>query len=298
MSARSGPGCRDRLGGRPRRVSSRGVRGFSLAELAVVLLIVTLLIGGLLVPLSAQIEQRNLERTRRSLDEARDALIGFAAANGRLPCPASPASNGRESFCIASSGACPGVANQTTTVQAHGNCSHFFNGLLPAATLGLTPADAEGFLIDGWGTSDRNRVRYAVSDRTVNGVTFAWTSSGATAGPRAAGLTQLAATGQDYLYICSGMPSNEAAPCAPAVKLADNAPAVIYSVGANATSTASGTAGDELANPNPNGGTADRTFVSHTPSPAGGTGGEFDDVVTWVPLTVMLNRMVAAGQLP
>lgn len=61
--------------------------GFTLVELAVVLFIVALLAGGLLMPLSAQIEVRRANEAQRSLMEIRDALLGYAAINGRLPCP-------------------------------------------------------------------------------------------------------------------------------------------------------------------------------------------------------------------
>jgi prepilin-type N-terminal cleavage/methylation domain-containing protein len=62
--------------------------GFTLVELAMVLFIVSLLIGGLLMPLSAQNEVRGRQETDRALANIREALIGFAAINGRLPCPA------------------------------------------------------------------------------------------------------------------------------------------------------------------------------------------------------------------
>jgi prepilin-type N-terminal cleavage/methylation domain-containing protein len=62
--------------------------GFTLVELAMVLFIVSLLIGGLLMPLSAQNEVRGRQETDRALATIREALIGFAAINGRLPCPA------------------------------------------------------------------------------------------------------------------------------------------------------------------------------------------------------------------
>ncbi len=46
--------------------------------------------------------------------------------------------------------------------------------------------------------------------------------------------------------------------------------------------------------------TGTTSFVSRPPQAPGasGTGGEFDDIVTWVPLYVLLNRMVTAGKLP
>ncbi|WP_229415627.1 type II secretion system protein [Pseudoduganella armeniaca] len=64
-------------------------RGFTLVEVAIVLVVVGLLIGGLITPLSTQLEQRRVADTRRALEEARDALTGFAIRNGYLPCPPS-----------------------------------------------------------------------------------------------------------------------------------------------------------------------------------------------------------------
>jgi prepilin-type N-terminal cleavage/methylation domain-containing protein len=63
-------------------------KGFSLVELAVALAIIALLIAGALIPLSTQMDVRNVADTRRSMESIRDAIIGFAQANGRLPCPA------------------------------------------------------------------------------------------------------------------------------------------------------------------------------------------------------------------
>jgi type II secretory pathway pseudopilin PulG len=65
----------------------RPERGFSVIELAVAVLIITLLLGSILVPLATQVEQRKVSDTRRALEEIREALIGFAIINGRLPCP-------------------------------------------------------------------------------------------------------------------------------------------------------------------------------------------------------------------
>jgi type II secretory pathway pseudopilin PulG len=61
--------------------------GFSLIELAMVLFIISLVVGGLLVPLSSQLEARQRSDTQEQLDEIREALIGYALINGRLPCP-------------------------------------------------------------------------------------------------------------------------------------------------------------------------------------------------------------------
>ena len=142
--------------------------GFTLTELAVVTAIVALLLGSLMYTLAAQTEQRNFEETRRRLEQAKELLLGFAIVQGRLPCPArysSPASHsgGLESFCAAAPPAsCPGT--ETTTVQAHGNCSNYHDGYLPAAAIGWTQVDPDGFAVDAWG----NRIRYAVARLNTN----------------------------------------------------------------------------------------------------------------------------------
>jgi prepilin-type N-terminal cleavage/methylation domain-containing protein len=65
-------------------------KGFSLIELAMVLFIIGLLLGGLLTPLSTSIEQQNRRETEDNLKEIKEALLGYAVINGRLPCPDCP----------------------------------------------------------------------------------------------------------------------------------------------------------------------------------------------------------------
>jgi type II secretory pathway pseudopilin PulG len=250
--------------------------GFTLIELAVAVLVLTLLLGSILVPLATQVEQRKVSDTRKALDEAREALIGFAAANGRLPCPASAASNGAESFAAGGS-------------ASNGACSNFFDGFLPAAALGFTPTDSQGYAVDGWGLT-QNRIRYAVWTGTVNGITNPLTR---TSGMSSAGMANLAAA--QFLYVCnSGTGVTAGTNCGTAVTLASSAAAVIYSVGPNAAT--GGSSAHEAENPNPNGGSADRIFVSRDWSNAAGS--EFDDIVTWIGTSPLFNRMIAAGQLP
>lgn len=62
-------------------------KAFTLIEIAVVLLIVALLLGSILGPLSIQIDVQNFKKTQRVLEQAKEALLGYAAINGRLPCP-------------------------------------------------------------------------------------------------------------------------------------------------------------------------------------------------------------------
>ena len=63
--------------------------------------------------------------------------------------------------------------------------------------------------------------------------------------------------------------------------------AVIWSVGARSAAANA----HETENLNNN-----RIFVSRQRSDMAGS--EFDDIVTWIPMTVVISRMVAGGQLP
>lgn len=245
-------------------------QGVSLVELAIGLLILSLIIGGLLVPLATQVEQSRVSQTQRQIEDIREALIGFALANGRLPCPATPTSEGRES------------------PAGGGACAAPFNGLVPAVTLGLSQVDAQGYAIDAWGLT-QNRIRYAVSV----GSGSAFTTAGQM---RQVGMSALTSD----LQVCSSgagiTGSGNSANCGPGQALSINAVAVIYSLGANAAT--GGTSVEEAQNPNPNGSNNDRAFVSRVRAGAGATAAEFDDLVTWLSPNVLYARMVSGGQLP
>lgn len=103
-------------------------QGFSLVEMAVVLVIVGLLLGGILVPISAQMDLRDYNDEKKSMEQINAALLGFAMANGYLPCPAVSALNGAE---------------DRTGTNCTGNRR---NGFLPWATLGLHKLDSWGHL--------------------------------------------------------------------------------------------------------------------------------------------------------
>lgn len=78
--------------------------GFTLVEMAIVLVIVGVLLGGLLPTISSQIEQQHRNETRKQLDEIQQALMGYAIAKGYFPCPAKSATDGAEDRNV--SGAC------------------------------------------------------------------------------------------------------------------------------------------------------------------------------------------------
>lgn len=101
--------------------------GFTLLEMAIVLVIIGVLLGGLLMPLSAQVETSRISETKKALDDINQALIGFAVTNGYLPCPAASSSNGAEQTRVA--GACPSRI-----------------GFVPWTALGVSQTDAWGRL--------------------------------------------------------------------------------------------------------------------------------------------------------
>ena len=239
------------------------VSGFTLIEVAISVFVITLLLGGILVPLSAQVEQRRTSETQKYLDEIKEALSVFAVSNNRLPCPATAASAGVES------------------PAGGGACTNNYNGFVPAVTLGLTVVDNQGFAVDPWG----NRIRYAVTNANTNAFTTANVMS-------TTGLSSLTPN----LLICSTASTSTSRCSVAGSALSTGVPAIIYSTGKNGAS--GGTGLDEAANPNANSANNDRVFVSHVPAPSSAANGEFDDVVTWLSPNVLYNRMVAAGRLP
>jgi prepilin-type N-terminal cleavage/methylation domain-containing protein len=119
-------------------------KGFTLIEMAIVLVIVGLLLAGLFTTLRTQFELRRTEETRIVLEEAKEALMGYALANKFLPCPDTNAvPNGSEGPRAAS--------NECTTLE----------GVLPWQALGVRG-------IDAWG----RYIRYRVSTNFSNNLNF------------------------------------------------------------------------------------------------------------------------------
>lgn len=225
-----------------------------------VLMIVGLLLGGMMIPLSAVMENRGISETKKTLEDAREALVGFAVINGRLPCPASSASNGTEKFVSGGS-------------AATGGCANFNNGYLPAATLGITPTDTSGFAVDAWG----NRIRYAVTSWSSNAFTK-------TNGMKSVGISTLAPD----LLVCSTASANSTSCSVSNSTLASGVPIIIFSTGAK-----SGAGTDENENAD-----NDKVFVSHSTTSSSAANGAFDDLVIWLSPNVLINRLIQAGQLP
>ena len=239
------------------------------------LLVIGVLLGGLAAPLSAHVQLRRRDQARRQLDEAQDALLGFAAAHGRLPCPASADSRGLERFAAGGD-------------ASNGNCAAFHDGYLPAATLGLSPLDTEGFARDPWGSA-RNRIRYAVfgAGTAVNGVANPLTR---TNGMQAATLAGLGSA-PHYLYICSTGAAASGSGCGPAAnQLTRRAAFVLLCLALDATADPA-PGSDEARNLD-----GDGVFVSREASL--GPDNAFDDILAWVSVSLLIHRQIVAGRLP
>lgn len=117
------------------------MKGFTLVEIAIVLAILALLVGGMLVPISAQVDQQKIVETQKSLDLIKESLAGFAVANGYLPCPAKSATDGNEDrsagLCNRRVGFVPWVTLGTPLLDAWG---HLFKySVSPAYSSAVTP---------------------------------------------------------------------------------------------------------------------------------------------------------------
>lgn len=245
--------------------------GFTLVEVMVVLLVLAVMASALALPVAAQLHWRRMEEARRQMDDAREALLGFAAAQGRLPCPALEGSRGQESFAAGGD-------------ATNGECADFHGGFLPAAALGVAPLDSEGFLRDPWMAA---RLRYAVAGVSVNGVPRALT--------RANGLQSatLAGVGDapHFLFVCASGQAANASGCGPAANhLTRKAAFILLATGANG-GTAPAAGSDEARNLD-----GDAVFVSREASTAAGR--EFDDVLQWGSVHLVVHRLVSAGRLP
>lgn len=281
------------------------MRGFTLIEMAIVLIVITLLIGGLAAPLSAQIQARRIAETRADMNAIRDALVGYAMSHtisrtcncnyGSSPtavgdplssttCPvmiACPSTDPTGTGTLTQTYLghflpCPDNASPPTGVEASrdgsGRCPVPVRGTLPWRTLGLKGHDA-------WG----NRYTYAVTRQYAND------QSGFVSTP--------AATGGDVNVFPD-------ATCSVAT-VAENVPIVVVSHGPNgrgAQNMGGGTplAAADLPNDERHNLIAseavapcnDRSFVSRAPTET------FDDQVLWVSANELFNRVCPPGGCP
>jgi prepilin-type N-terminal cleavage/methylation domain-containing protein len=286
--------------------------GFTLVEIAIVLLVVTILLGYTVAMLPMQQRLKQYRALNLEMDRVMEAIIGFAQVNGRLPCPSLPNSGGIED-----------IDNDATLPDGCFN----YGGFVPVNTLGLDGRlNEDRLLLDPWG----NPYRYYVTDVHFNaGQLSDFTYPGEM---RNVGLVD--SEPDEYLdldgryLICNDPGAAGDSQCANAAnevfgRFEDNgggaadryggAPFVLLSMGKNWNEA--DPAGDELEN---SGGDLSTTNLGMTIGPSDveyllkdvdagettfvrrttGFAEDFDDVVRWVSPNILFSRMIQAGQLP
>lgn len=116
----------------------RHAAGFSLVEMAVVILIAGIMMGAGLSLLSVKQEAAKWDTSRKNQEAIKQALINYLGKNKRLPCPATAASGG----AAAPPPPCPS-----------------YSGIVPYYELGLTRTA----VLDGW----ENYITYFVSNNPI-----------------------------------------------------------------------------------------------------------------------------------
>jgi prepilin-type N-terminal cleavage/methylation domain-containing protein len=292
--------------------------GFTLIEIAIVLIIVSILLGYTVAMLPRQQELKQYRAVKRQMDEVIEAVIGFAQVNGRLPCPPAANSAGAENINA-------------------GGCAQY-GGFVPVNTLGLGGRlNADSLLQDPWG----NPYRYYVTNVNFN-ANASSDFTGAGGEMRSVGLVDSDADGYidlDGRYLICDDPGDTDNPddqclnaaseifgrytatggAGAAVRYA-GAPFVLLSQGKNWNQAAAGNelenrgssqvtgpsgtvywlkaigavAADPTAIPPVVASNGETTFVR----PRTGMSDNFDDIVRWVSPSILFSRMIQAGQLP
>jgi prepilin-type N-terminal cleavage/methylation domain-containing protein len=269
-------------------------RGFTLVEVAISMVILGLVLTGLVVALSQQMQQRHLIDTRTTLEQANEALLTFVVANARLPCPAVAASNGLES--LTGPGQCTAAA-----------------GFLPAVTLGLPNLDAYGLLDDGWadGSTHDNTgalnypraIRYSVALLVVTGTPYALTTASLGGGVRTRALVGAAlTTNNNGLFVCrssTGLVGGIVNRCgSPANSLALNAVAVLWSQGPTGNDAAGNSVDEKQNYTQLTAPGVARTFIMRDPADVAAAAGRFDDIVSWLSWGPVADKLMLASQVP
>jgi prepilin-type N-terminal cleavage/methylation domain-containing protein len=233
-------------------------QGFTLIELAIVLVIVTILIGGLAVPLSAQIQARRIAETNKTLEEAREAIIGYAMTHntgGATPRPYLP---------------CPDTDGDGRENRTGGTCDHS-TGLFPWVDLGVASQDA-------WG----NHLLYAVTPIFANSATgFSSTDPGILEVCSAAGCpTGIDVADKVPALVLSYGPNGWGARNISGSPLHDPI------------------SNNELENTNADEKFVSRPPYKPADGSAAERAKEFDDLVVWIPDGLLKSRVCPAGGCP
>lgn len=250
--------------------------GFSLLEMAVVLLVLGLLLGGILQPWGVVMEQKKRAETRQKLQHIQESLYAHAVVYGRLPCP---------DCRTDSDGRCRADMINDGMEDVRGNACASAVGNLPWSTLAVPRGDA-------WGQD----YSYRVSPAFARPLTACQDRP-----PCRCKAMQAAFTLCDEARLAIGDAPDGAD------NVGRNLPAVVVSHGRNRLAERQGDGeldnyegllrhpqtGRRIAGPAGQG----RRFVARSPHYRDGAE-EFDDLLIWLSPFVLKTRMVQAGRLP
>jgi len=280
--------------------------GFTLIEIAIVLIIFTILLGYTMAMVPVQQDLKQYRQADVEMERIIESLYAFAQVNGYLPCPAwaddlvapTDTSDGFECRDIDGTAEnCDGGTPATDT------CDIWY-GFVPGKTLGIVGKySAIGLLLDPWGMPYRYQVTNTDNEDNDNdgdGTSIGdgdgvadFTIPGGTAPGTVMNLGLLVPD----LEICTINPSNNATDtsCTNAAStVVSEIPAVILSLGKDAGNIASNIQGENTDNTGD--GTTDTVYVKSTRSDV--SNAEFDDLVKWVSPNILYSKMIEAGQLP
>jgi prepilin-type N-terminal cleavage/methylation domain-containing protein len=244
-------------------------QGFSLIEVAIVMVIIGFMLASLLGPLSNRMEQSRTETTAKQIDDIFEAIYGFAAINGRLPCPA---------ILV------PGLTFGTEDLNTGTGACNVTSGEPAWVTLTTNRFDA-------WGQTFVYRVDASFADNTLDGLTTNPTTFPATCTASTTASFSMCSVGNINITTgAGGIPAN--------TQVAQNIPLVIVSLGKQKNAAA--THADENENGPINAAipiSDDTNFVSRDFRPTDAPN-PFNDIVRWIPTNVLIGRMVQAQRLP
>jgi len=137
-----------------------GRGGFTLIEMAIVLVVVGLLLGGAVVGIAPVIQSSKINQTNQKMSRIELALLAYVMQNGCLPCPANGAlgstdASGNAGWSRNSAAAYYGPNGPTNQPCAGGSGCNTTIGVVPWNTLSLKDSDT----VDPW----QDRFSYAVT---------------------------------------------------------------------------------------------------------------------------------------
>ena len=230
-----------------------------------VLFIISLVVGGLLVPMATQLEARQRNEALLQLEQIREALYGFAILNGRLPC-----------YTVENDPSAAGYGEEASPCNPAGLTE---DGKLPWKSLGLATGH------DPWGaprtaTTDswNGYWRYRADPNFF--VTFALSTDTDT-------VSTIDITSLNTSTSAAGAPVYDTL-----TSSSERPVALVYSTGSNLAADGQNASYETAAS------TYEGGNVSNLDRDGDGNEDEFDDLMIWITRPLLFSKMVTAGRLP